>query len=456
MAGASGPTMTFGSKKKRRSIWDAPDAAEIIEIPLGQLHPNPFNPRLVFNDEDIEQLRSSIAAEGGLLQDLSVAEATPFLEYWRERLADTEPELLPRLDEELGSVPSGDYVILIGHNRRIALERASKQTAPCKITNSKIPRARLLGLPENLRRVPLNPIEEAIAFRGASKDGLTQTEIAEQTGSKQPHISRRLKLLKLPQEVQQAIMDGLAVTEAEILLDRLSTEEHQLQAWLIMKDEGIKAAFAAARVLSAPASKPSEPKAKPTRALPQQQTQSPDETGSEKAMETGARAQTAKPHPAEPGNGEHRTEHAHTDAQTDPEATPSSDAARLRVQACRTLVEMGVPSNPRQTLRLLAPALLAVPSQSARETACQWMRSAVNPMGSNTAEPEKYFTAVAESSDARLTAHVALAIALAIAEERASDDSRHWDAQDREYLGHLQSTVNYQPTDWELDRLGGK
>ncbi|MFE9024334.1 hypothetical protein ACFYNL_38095 [Streptomyces sp. NPDC007808] len=60
------------------------------------------------------------------------------------------------------------------------------------------------------------------------------------------------------------------------------------------------------------------------------------------------------------------------------------------------------------------------------------------------------------SGDAKLTAHVALAVALAVAEQRASDASRPWDAQDRDYLAHLKSAVNYQPTDWELDRLGGK
>ncbi|MFM9812777.1 ParB/RepB/Spo0J family partition protein [Streptomyces scabiei] len=462
-AGASGPTMTFGRKKKTRSIWDDPDATEVIDIPLEQLHPNPFNPRLVYRDEDIDDLTESIKAEGGVLQDLSVAEVEPFLDYWRARLAETQPEKLDELEEKLGSVPAGDYVTLIGHNRKLALERAGADTAPCKVTNSKIPRARLLGLPENMRRIPLNPIEEALGFQGALDDGMLQAEVAAQTGCKQPHISRRVKLLKLPTEVQKAVMDGLAVSEAEILLDRLTTSEQLLQAWLVMKEDGIKAAFAAARVLSPPAptanKAKAKPKGKPAPPVPQQQTRSPGESGgSEGSPVVDADAEETKPGGSETGASDQQTEQTNPETlnEPEPEPDPSAEAAQLRVQACRTVVELGVPSNPRETLRLLAPALLASPSKAARETAHEWLRSTAKPIGPDTARPDKYFAEVSASGDAKLTAHVALAVALAVAEQRASAAGRPWDAQDRDYLAHLKSAVNYQPTNWELDRLGGK
>ncbi|MEV6841024.1 ParB N-terminal domain-containing protein [Streptomyces sp. NPDC051133] len=457
-AGASGPTMTFGRKKKTRSIWDDPDAVEVIEIPLEQLHPNPFNPRLVYRDEDIDDLTESIKAEGGVLQDLSVAEVEGFLEYWRARLAETQPEKLDELEDKLGSVPAGDYVTLIGHNRAISLARAGHDTAPCKVTNSKIPRARLLGLPENMRRIPLNPIEEALGFQGALDDGMLQAEVAAQTGCKQPHISRRIKLLKLPSELQKAVMDGLAVSEAEILLDRLTTREQLLQAWLVMKEEGIKAAFAAARVLSPPAPTSSKTKAKtkPAPPVPQQQKHSPDEPGPEGAPATGANPEEKKPSRSVLGASDQQTERTNPEEQKEPEPDPSAEAAQLRVQACRTVLELGVPSNPRETLRLLAPALLAAPSKAARETAHEWLRSSAKPIGPDAAKPDKYFAEVSASGDAKLTAHVALAVALAVAEQRASTANRPWDAQDRDYLAHLKSAVNYQPTEWEQDRLGGK
>ncbi|MFD3620650.1 hypothetical protein ACFWWT_36550 [Streptomyces sp. NPDC058676] len=457
-AGASGPTMTFGRKKRTRSIWDDPDAAEVVEIPLEQLHPNPFNPRLVYRDKDIDDLTESIKAEGGVLQDLSVAEVDGFLEYWRARLAETQPEKLDELEDKLGSVPAGDYVTLIGHNRAISLGRAGHATAPCKVTNSKIPRARLLGLPENMRRIPLNPIEEAMGFQGALDDGMLQSEVAAQTGCRQPHISRRIKLLKLPTEVQKAVMDGLAVSEAEVLLDRLTTPEHQLQAWLVMKKEGIKAAFAAARVLSPPARTAStaKRKAKPASPVPEQKTQSPGEASPEGTSAKGGTAETAKPSGPESGAPDRQTEQVNPEAQDEPERDPSAEAAQLRVQACRTVLELGVPSNPRETLRILAPALLAAPSKTARETAHEWLRSTAKPIGPDAVKPDTYFTEVSASGDAKLTAHVALAVALAVAEQRASAADRPWDAQDRDYLAHLKSAVNYQPTEWEQDRLGGE
>jgi ParB/RepB/Spo0J family partition protein len=448
--------MTFGRKKKTRSIWDDPDATEVIDIPLEQLHPNPFNPRLVYRDEDIDELTESIKAEGGVLQDLSVAEVELFLEYWRGRLAETQPEKLEELEERLGSVPAGDYVTLIGHNRKLALERAGAETAPCKVTNSKIPRARLLGLPENMRRIPLNPIEEALGFQGALDDGMLQAEVAAQTGCKQPHISRRVKLLKLPAEVQEAVMDGLAVSEAETLLDRLPTPEQQLQAWRVMKEEGIKAAFAAAKVLAppAPATPTAKPKAKPkltpASPVPQQQKRSPQEPP-EESPAAGADAESKTSN-----SGGEASDKQIEQASDGTKPSPSAEAAELRAQACRTILELGVPSNPRETLRLLAPALLAAPNKTARETAHEWLRSAAKPIGPETANPESYFAEVSASGDTKLTAHVALAVALAVAEQRAADDSRPWDAQDRDYLAHLKAAVNYQPTDWELDRLGGK
>ncbi|WP_314223630.1 ParB/RepB/Spo0J family partition protein [Streptomyces zaehneri] len=453
-AGASGPTMTFGKKKKSRSIWDDPDAVEVVEIPLEQLHPNPFNPRLVYRDEDIDDLTESIKAEGGVLQDLSVAEVEGFLEYWRARLAETQPEKLDELEERLGSVPAGDYVTLIGHNRAISLARAGHDTAPCKVTNSKIPRARLLGLPENMRRIPLNPIEEALGFQGALDDGLLQAEVAAQTGCRQPHISRRIKLLKLPTEVQKAVMDGLAVSEAEILLDRLPTPEHHLQAWLVMKEEGIKAAFAAAKVLAPPT--PTTSKAEPAPPVPQQQKHSPDESRPEVAPKTVAASEKTKPGGSGLDSSVQQTGRTTLETQNEPKPDPSAEAAQMRVQACRTILELGVPSNPRETLRLLAPALLAAPSKTARETAHEWLQSAAKPIGPNVSKPDKYFAEVSASGDARLTAHVAVAVALAVAEQRAANDSRPWDVQDRDYLAHLKSAVNYQPTNWELDRLGGK
>lgn len=451
-AGASGFTMTFG-KKKIRSIWDDPDAAEIIQIPLEQLHANPFNPRVVYRDEDIAELAESIEAEGGVLQDLSVAEVGGFLEYWRARLADTQPEKLDELEEKLGSVSADDYVILIGHNRKLALAKAGITAAPCKVTNSKIPRARLLGLPENMRRVPLNPIEEALGFQGALQDGLLQTEIAAQTGCKQPHISKRIKLLKLPYEVQQAVMVDLPVTEAEILADK---PEQALDAWRLMKAEKIRASLAQAKLLASSAPESPAPQPKAARPVPHQQTQSPNEPTPSSPPAEDPAPQETEANGADRDVFEKQTEQTTSDADSETddsqaETDPSTEAANRRVQACRVVLELGLPSNPRETVRVLAPALLTAPSKSARETAHEWLRTAA--IGPAATTMHKYFAEVSASGDAKLTAHAALAVALAVAEERAAADNRPWDAQDRDYLAHLKAAAHYEPTDWESERL---
>jgi ParB family transcriptional regulator, chromosome partitioning protein len=432
-AGASGPTMSFGQKKKKRSIWDSPDAAEVVEIPLKQLHPNPFNPRLVFKEEDIEDLMASIQAEQGLLQDLSVAEVDAFLEFWRERLSEIDPARLAKVEEALGDVPETDYVILIGHNRTIALGRLGYEVATCKITNSKIPRARLLGLPENMRRVALNPIEEARGFREALDDGMTQGDVAAQTGCKQPHISRRIKLLKLPEEIQQAVMDGLAVGEAEALLDgRLTETDQYLQAWQIMHSDGVRADVAIGRVL-----RPAAP--------------TDDEPGKEGAEQHGQPSQAALPAQADNSNAAApAAKPATSRVPATRKPQPAVAAAKGRSDACLELLTAGVPANPRDVVRLLAPALVVGTSSTARRLAGRWL-AALDKAAPETAQDP--FGAVLSSGDGKAVTRVALAMALAVAENRLSDPGHTWDAQDGEYIRLLTTLVSYQPSEWELQQL---
>lgn len=449
MAGASGPTMSFG-KRKKRAIWDDPDATEVISIPLEQLHPNPFNPRIVYRDEDIESMAESMKAEGGLLQDLSVAEVGPFLEYWRERLATRgETERAQRLEEALGSAPVEDYVLLIGHNRRAALERAGIAEATAKVTNSKIPRARLLGLPENMQRVPLNAIEEATGYQEALSDGLTQSEVAQQTGCRQPHISRRVKLLKLPHEVQKAVMDGLPVSEAEVLLDRLDSTELRREAWNIMQAHGLKAAVACARALQPSDGAPGSPQGASSNA---EGTSKPE--GESLAEEPKKIGKATAPVPSQKRPKDEPAElRAAASSSSEPEtqSDPGQEASLRRRAACKSLVQAGVPSNPRETLRLVAPALVMSPDQEARRTAHAWLTGVQPPVGPQAASPEEYFALVAKWADSKLSAHVAFALALAVSELRAT--SLQWDDLDREYLSYLTQAASYEPSDWERTRL---
>lgn len=433
MTGVAGPAPAADEEGQQDIRSD-----RIVGISVQRLHPNPFNPRVVYRDEDIDSLAASIRAERGVLQELSVAEVRPFLDYWRKRLTKRQPGLVHDLEEALGAVPSSDYVILIGHNRRLALERAGRIDAPCRITNVKIPRARLLSLPENMQRVALNPIEQALAYQGAIDDGLTQYQVAEQTGTTQPLVSRRLKLLRLPEEVRQAVMDGLAVTEAEILLDRLDTQEQVLRAWKVMRSDGLKAVFAAARVLTRPAEEVRTPSCA--------ETEEWAGAGEENRQEASGEACTAMPQQRD----------AAAEQAAEEGVDPAAYAAQRRDEACRALIAMGVPSNPREIIRLLAPALLVEPTPAARERARIWFSrpTVAGKKGASGNGPSKEpFDDIVSKGNVKAITLAAFALALATLEVRMSDTSRTWDAGARAYLAYLKASAHYQPTEWELSRL---
>lgn len=485
MAGASGPTATFGRKRK---IWDMPDG-ELVDVPLDSLHDNPFNPRVIFDEEEITALAASIRAEKGLLQELSIAAVEPFLEFWRDRLQD-QPETLEKLEKGLGEADPSDYVILIGHNRTRALRQNGDEFTTAKLANGKIPRARILGLPENLRRIRLNPLEEALGFQGALDDGFTQTDVAEQVGCKQPHISKRLKLLKLPQPIQQAVLGGLQASEAELLLDKLPSDEERLKALDLMQSERIKAAVAVAKLTAPPAprqSSESEPRPAPKVAASTPAAAAEEETAdsdgaapsltppvvinarenspadaadkfhSEQA-DSSSRQPAGAPVPARTDDsdtaGTSEATVQQSEPEPEPEPTPAEVAALQRRSACQTLVLSGPSGNPRETVRVLAPALLLPGREAALQLAFDWLQGVPESHASKTRDHIGYFASISARGEAKLTERVAFAVALATAELRASQANHDWDAQDRAYVTYLTESVSYQPTAWDQARLG--
>ncbi|MFB8236205.1 ParB N-terminal domain-containing protein [Kitasatospora purpeofusca] len=474
----------------RRSIWDLPgnDTAEesgvaAVEIPLDKLLPNPFNPRLAFDEEEVEALKDSILADG-LLQELMVCEALPFVEFWRARLQGEygEPEDLEKLEGLAAQAAADNYVILIGHTRREGCGRAGLETARSNVRNDKISRARILGLPENMRRVGLNPIEQAIGFSGALKDGLTQVELAQQTGAKQPYISRRLKLLRLGTTARAAILDGrLGTTAAEALADELADD-------LVLQDKAVQLLLANAS-MSVPVAVATVRKPQPNAAPAEQRSRVAGKTVPP-ARSTAERTPAAAPPPATgaaagaehppvqpPAEPAERSQETATFTGTDrpqtqtPEAEateteasaaeadsilgqgpddPAEEAADRRTDACLLLIAANDLSNPRDLHRVLAPAMLLL-TDEARDLAADWL--AETGVVDNRDEPG-LFDHVIKRGDAKLTAQVALAVALAVYEQRARQDGETWDQQTRAYLDYLVASAGYEPTAWESDRLG--
>lgn len=161
----------------------------MADVPIGQVRPNPLQPRKKFDDAAIQELSRSIRASG-VLQPIVV-------------------------------VPEGDhYKIIIGERRWRAAQRAGLQKVPVLIRN--VPRARQveISLVENLQREDLNPLEVAQAYEQLMREtGLTQQELADKVGLDRSTVANTLRLLKLPEEVQEMLaLNKLSMGHARAIL----------------------------------------------------------------------------------------------------------------------------------------------------------------------------------------------------------------------------------------------
>jgi ParB family chromosome partitioning protein len=168
------------------------------ELEVGLLKPNPNQPRMKFDAAGIEELSNSIK-EAGILQPILVV-----------------PE-------------GGSYKILIGERRWRAAQLAGLRKVPVLIRNIPEKNQLEVSLIENLQREQLNPLEVAFGYNRLTAElGYTQEEVAEKVGKDRASVANYLRLLKLPEEIQEDLISGaismghakaiLAVTEPEAQL----------------------------------------------------------------------------------------------------------------------------------------------------------------------------------------------------------------------------------------------
>jgi len=155
--------------------------ARFAEIPVGLIHPNPRQPRQVFDEEDISELAASIA-EVGLLQPIVV------------RQVPTAPGEDPR------------YELIMGERRLRASKEAGLETIPAVVRDTDDVDLLRDALLENLHRVQLNPLEEAAAYQQLLEDfQCTHAELSERIARSRSQISNTLRLMKLPPLVQRRL-----------------------------------------------------------------------------------------------------------------------------------------------------------------------------------------------------------------------------------------------------------
>jgi ParB family chromosome partitioning protein len=151
----------------------------LTEVPVWSITPNPMQPRGGLDPEALEDLANSIR-EHGLIQPLIVTLQGP------ER-----------------------YQLIAGERRLQAARMAGLTNVPIIIKEATDQQLLELALVENIQRADLNPLEEAAAFRQLVEDfGLTQEQIAGRVGKSRVAVTNTLRLLRLPDEVKQALANG--------------------------------------------------------------------------------------------------------------------------------------------------------------------------------------------------------------------------------------------------------
>jgi ParB family transcriptional regulator, chromosome partitioning protein len=156
---------------------------EIRKIAIGNIVPNRFQPRTFFDDEKIEELSRTIHTHG-IIQ--------------------------PIVLRELGN---DQFEIIAGERRWRAMNRLGWEEVPAIIKNLSDTETASVALIENLQREELSPIEEAIAYgKLLELHNLTQEALAQRLGKGQSTVANKLRLLKLPQDVQDALLDK-SITE---------------------------------------------------------------------------------------------------------------------------------------------------------------------------------------------------------------------------------------------------
>ncbi len=154
--------------------------AQIMRLDINAIVPNPHQPRKVFDDIALQELSRSLRQDG-LLQPIVVAH--------------------PDAD--------GRHVLIAGERRWRASKLAGFTSIPAIVKDNASDDMLRLALIENIQRADLNIMEEAEAYASLIKDyGLTQEQCADRVGKERSTVSNTLRLLGLPREIQDDIMDG--------------------------------------------------------------------------------------------------------------------------------------------------------------------------------------------------------------------------------------------------------
>ena len=174
------------------------DKGRVLELNPNQISVNPMQPRKSFNEHQLNELVESIK-QYGIIQPLIVTQK------------------------------NGKYELIAGERRLRAAKAIGLATVPAIVRQADEQQKLELALVENLQREDLNSIETAIAYRKLIDEfNLSQEELGERVGRSRPVITNTLRFLNLPEEIQNALIEGKITEGHAKVIVGLETETQQM------------------------------------------------------------------------------------------------------------------------------------------------------------------------------------------------------------------------------------
>jgi ParB family chromosome partitioning protein len=181
----------------------------VQQIAVGSLQPNPEQPRTVFDEDALKDLAASIK-QYGIIQPMVVA-------------------------------PEGNgYHIIAGERRWRAAQKAGLKTVPALVRTTKQQEKLELAILENVQRVDLSPLEEAVSIERLHQQfNLTYSDIAKRLGKAETTLHNTVRLLQLPEDARKALAEGvISEGHARQVLALKSMPEQQAELLRLMVENG--------------------------------------------------------------------------------------------------------------------------------------------------------------------------------------------------------------------------
>lgn len=198
-------------RKSIFEIFDKQDQSKIVQISVDQIHASRYQPRLKFDEEALVELSESIK-ENGLIQPVTVRQI------------------------------NDHYEIIAGERRYRACKLAGYKEVPCYIMSPSEDQAAQMALVENVQREDLSAIEEARSYLQIMRQSnLTQEQVAKKIGKSQSAVANKIRLLNLPDEIQEGVIDG-KITErhARAMLSAPSNKQKDVYHEILEKSMTVR------------------------------------------------------------------------------------------------------------------------------------------------------------------------------------------------------------------------